>query len=321
MVVDRQKWGHESGAFTPLRSAVWVRMQPLWEDAASLSTARAALIAWYEQHHRRFPWRETTDAYPILVSEVMSQQTQLERVEPAFRAFLQRWPAVEDLARSSTDAVVRFWTTHALGYNRRARYLHAAAGQIVEEFDGVVPPDPAVLQTLPGVGPYTASAVAAFAYNTTTAVLDTNVRRVLHRVAPPADDRDDAAVAEQLLPPGAARVWNNAMMELGSQACTPTPRCDAADCPWRRWCHAYQTGDFSTPATPGQPTFEGSRRQLRGQIVNILATEGALRAAELMTALRERDLGQLDPERLDAALSSLEDDGLLRRVDGRYHVA
>jgi A/G-specific DNA-adenine glycosylase (EC 3.2.2.-) len=153
MVVDRQKWGHESGAFTPLRSAVWVRMQPLWEDAASLSTARAALIAWYEQHHRRFPWRETTDAYPILVSEVMSQQTQLERVEPAFRAFLQRWPAVEDLARSSTDAVVRFWTTHALGYNRRARYLHAAAGQIVEEFDGVVPPDPAVLQTLPGWGP------------------------------------------------------------------------------------------------------------------------------------------------------------------------
>jgi hypothetical protein len=92
-------------------------------------------------------------------------------------------------------------------------------------------------------------------------------------------------------------------------------------CPWRPWCHAYQTGDFSTPATPGQPTFEGSRRQLRGQIVNILATEGALRAAELMTALRERDLGQLDPERLDAALSSLEDDGLLRRVDGRYHVA
>ena len=296
-------------------------MQPPWADPDILAAMRDGLLAWYEEHHRAFPWRETTDPYPILVCEVMSQQTQLDRVEPAYEAFLHRWPTVGDLAASSTDAVVRFWITHALGYNRRARFLHAAAVQIIEEFDGVVPRDPGRLQSLPGVGPYTASAVAAFAYNAPAAVLDTNVRRVLHRLGPPDPARDDAAVADRLLPPGAARAWNNAVMELGSQACAPTPRCDAAACPLRQWCHAYQTGDFSTPATPAQPTFEGSRRQLRGQIVNILATEGPQAAAALRAALRDRDLEPADDRRLDAALASLERDALIQRVDDRYRVS
>jgi A/G-specific adenine glycosylase len=296
-------------------------MQPPWEDPDVRSDARTALITWYEEHQRAFPWRETTDPYPILICEVMSQQTQLSRVEPAYEAFLRRWPTIADLAASSTDAVVRFWTTHALGYNRRARYLHAAAQQILEEFDGAVPSDPQTLQTLPGVGPYTASAVAAFAYNTQTAVLDTNVRRVLHRLGPPDPDRDEAAVAEQLLPAGHARVWNNAIMELGSQVCTPTPRCEVAACPLRHWCHAYRTGDFSTPSTPSQPTFAGSRRQLRGQIVNILATEGPTSRSELRVALRARDIDTPDEGRMEEALASLQDDRLIRRVGGRYQVS
>ncbi len=298
-----------------------LEMQPLWQDDDTLVAARASLIDWYEAHHRSFPWRATSDPYHILVSEVMSQQTQLSRVEGAYHAFLDRWPTLGRLAATPSEEVVGFWTRHSLGYNRRARYLHAAAAQILGEFDGVIPRDPESLQDLPGVGPYTANAVASFAYNTPAAVVDTNVRRVLHRLGPPAPDRDDDAVADRLMPSTAAGLWNNAIMELGSQACTPTPRCDEAGCPLRQWCHAYQTGDFSTPKTPQQPSFEGSRRQLRGQIVNILATEGAMTVQAVRAALHARDIEHPDPDRVTSALDSLVEDHLIRQADGVFEVA
>jgi A/G-specific DNA-adenine glycosylase (EC 3.2.2.-) len=307
--------------FTSSCRALQLTMQPLWQDDDTIVAARESLIDWYEGHHRSLPWRATSDPYHILVSEVMSQQTQLSRVEGAYHAFLDRWPTLERLATTPTDEVVGFWTRHSLGYNRRARYLHAAAAQIIAEFDGVVPRDPERLQQLPGVGPYTANAVASFAYNTPAAVLDTNVRRVLHRLGPPASDRDDATVADRLMPSTAAGVWNNAIMELGSQVCTPTPRCDGVGCPLRQWCHAYQTGDFSTPKTPQQPSFEGSRRQLRGQIVNILATEGAMPVQAVRAALRARGIEHPDPDRLASALDSLVEDHLIRQVDGAFEVA
>src|SRR5699024_7703366 len=145
-----------------------------------------------------------------------------------------RWPAVESLADADRSDVVSFWSAHSLGYNNRARYLHEAAGQIIEAFDGEFPKSPAELQELQGVGLYTANAVASFAFNEGNAVVDTNVKRVLYRAfGIPDDEAAFEEAAAELMPAGESRVWNNAIMELGGVACTKTPNCDAAECPWR----------------------------------------------------------------------------------------
>ncbi|MFB6110907.1 MAG: A/G-specific adenine glycosylase [Halobacteriaceae archaeon] len=282
-------------------------------DTASF---RRALLAWYESDHRTFPWRETTDPYPILVSEVMSQQTQLDRIVEPWEAFLDRWPTVEALAVADRSAVVSFWTSHSLGYNNRARYLHEAAQQILEEFDGEFPSDPDALEELMGVGPYTADAVASFAFNAGDAVVDTNVERVLYRVfesVRTADDPDYGAVANAVMPDGESRRWNNAIMELGGVACTKTPACDSAGCPWREWCHAYQTGDFTAPDVPEQPSFDGSRRQFRGRAIAALSDAEALTLDELGPRVRVdyHPDGQYGRTWLRELLDDLAADGLV----------
>jgi len=283
-----------------------------------VETIRAALVAWYREDHRAFPWRETTDAYAILVSEVMSQQTQLDRVETAWRAFLEEWPTVEDLARAERADVVAFWSDHALGYNNRARYLHEAAGQVVTDYGGEFPRDPSTLQDLMGVGPYTANAVASFAFDDGDAVVDTNVKRVLYRAfCVEDDDREFERVAAALMPPGESRVWNNAIMELGGVACGKTPRCDEGACPWRGWCHAYESGDFAAPDVPTQPTFEGSRRQMRGRVVRVLGSHDELALDDLGPRVRVDYTpdGEHGREWLRGLLADLEDDGLVERDD------
>jgi len=277
---------------------------------------REALLSWYRDDHRDFPWRETDDAYEILVSEVMSQQTQLGRVVDAWHDFLDRWPTVEALADADRAEVVGFWTEHSLGYNNRARYLQEAAQQVVSEYDGQFPEDPEELQELMGVGPYTANAVASFAFNNGDAVVDTNVKRVLYRAFAEIHNSDDPQyeeVANALMPDGQSRVWNNAIMELGGVACQKTPRCDEEGCPWREWCHAYQTGDFTAPDVRTQPEFEGSRRQFRGRIVRTLGEYDELELDELGPKIRvdyapDGDHGRTWLRRL---LSDLADDGLI----------
>ncbi|WP_459988065.1 HhH-GPD family protein, partial [Natrinema sp. JCM 9743] len=143
-----------------------------WTLPDDPGAVREALIEWYEADHRDFPWRRTDDPYEILVSEVMSQQTQLGRVVPAWEAFLEHWPTTADLADADRAAVVGFWTDHSLGYNNRAKYLHEAAQQVEDEYGGDFPETPAELQELMGVGPYTANAVASFAFNDGDAVVD-----------------------------------------------------------------------------------------------------------------------------------------------------
>ncbi|EMA49650.1 A/G-specific adenine glycosylase [Halococcus thailandensis] len=288
------------------------------ESAFSLpddpDTVRRALVEWYEADHRGFPWRETTDPYEILVSEVMSQQTQLERVVEAFDGFVERWPDAERLAAADRSAVVGFWSDHSLGYNNRARYLHEAAGQVTTEFDGEFPETPDELQELQGVGPYTANAVASFAFNNGNAVVDTNVKRVLHRAFDVPDDDDIFAdAAGELMPAGESRTWNNAIMELGGVACTKTPACDDAECPWRAWCDAYATGDFSAPDVPTQSPFEGSRRQFRGRVVRILGEYDELALPELGPRVRVDYTadGEHGREWLRELLADLEDDGLV----------
>jgi len=277
-----------------------------------LAGVRTALIEWYEADHREHPWRETDDPYAILVSEIMSQQTQLARVVDAWEEFLDRWPTVDSLADAARGDVVSFWSSHSLGYNNRAKYLHEAAGQIVDDYDGEFPDTPAELEELMGVGPYTANAVASFAFNNGDAVVDTNVKRVLYRAFGIPDD-DDAfeTVASDLMPDGESRVWNNAIMELGGVACGKTPRCDVAGCPWREWCHAYETGDFTAPDVPSQPSFEGSRRQFRGRVIETLGKYDELELSELGPRIRVDYGGDTGREWLRELVADLADDGLV----------
>lgn len=290
------------------------------EDTAPIDdrdALRESLLEWYDANARDFPWRDTTDPYAILVAEVMSQQTQLDRIRDPWRAFVDRWPTVHDLAGADRSDVIGFWTNHRLGYNTRARYLHETATRIVEEHSGVFPSAPDELQTLPGVGPYTANAVASFAFNTGRAVVDTNVKRVLYRVFPEigsADDPSYDAAANALMPSGQSRAWNNAIMELGAVACQPTPQCEKAQCPWRRWCHAYTTGDFTAPDTPSQSTYEGSRRQFRGRIIRALQNHRELSLHDLgPLILADYDpSSENDREWLAGLVRDLEDDGLIQ---------
>ena len=283
-----------------------------------LEPAREALLSWYRVDHRSFPWRETTDPYEILVSEVMSQQTQLSRVVTAWTAFLEQWPTVADLADDSRAEVVGFWTDHSLGYNNRAKYLHEAACQVVTEFDGQFPSDPETLQELMGVGPYTANAVASFAFNNGNAVVDTNVKRVLYRAfGVPDDDTAFETAANRLMPAGESRDWNNAIMELGGVTCGRRPRCDEGDCPWREWCQAYASGDFTAPDVPEQPSFEGSRRQMRGRVVGALREHGELEFDELGPLVRVDYVpdGTYGREWLRGLVEDLADDGLVSLED------
>ena len=281
-----------------------------------LDVIRNALIEWYEDDHRAYPWRETTDPYAILVSEVMSQQTQLDRVVDAWADFLDRWPAVDDLAAADRADVVAFWSAHSLGYNNRAKYLHEAATQVVSEYGGEFPKSPDELTELMGVGPYTANAVTSFAFNNGDAVVDTNVKRVLYRAfSIPDEDAAFEEAASELMPEGESRVWNNAIMELGGVACEKTPACDGAGCPWREWCDAYETGDFTAPDVPAQPSFEGSRRQMRGHVIRALKKYDSLPIDDLGPKVRvdyapESD-GEANREWLRGLLEDLTDDGLV----------
>jgi A/G-specific adenine glycosylase len=279
-----------------------------------VDAVRSALVEWYEDDHREYPWRRTDDAYGILVSEVMSQQTQLDRVVAAWRDFLEEWPTVEDLAAADRADVVGFWTDHSLGYNNRAKYLHEAARQVTEDHGGEFPQTPDGLRELMGVGPYTANAVASFAFDNGDAVVDTNVKRVLYRAFDvPDDDATFEAVASELMVEGESRVWNNAVMELGGVACGKSPRCDAEGCPWREWCRAYETGDFTAPDVPTQPAFEGSRRQMRGRVISTLKEFDELPLDDLGPRVRVDYApdGEFGREWLRGLVGDLVDDGLV----------
>ncbi|MFW5965417.1 MAG: A/G-specific adenine glycosylase [Halodesulfurarchaeum sp.] len=288
-------------------------------EETALPAVRSALLEWFAENQRSFPWRESEDPYEILVSEVMSQQTQLDRIVEPWRTFVERWPSPAALASADRAAVISFWTDHRLGYNNRARYLHEASERIVEEFGGELPADPAALRTLPGVGPYTSTAVAAFAFEIPGAVVDTNVKRVLYRAFDVPDDRAAfESAAEGLLRRNAVADWNNAIMELGALVCGRTPACEAAACPWKRWCQAYRTGDFTAPDVPSQPAFDGSRRQKRGRVLRALSEHGTLSIDALGVRVRvDFEPGEEgDREWLEALLADLETDGLVTVTEG-----
>ena len=283
-----------------------------------LDRVREALTSWYETDHREYPWRKTDDPYEILVSEVMSQQTQLDRVDEAWVGFVDEWPTAAALADADRADVVGFWTGHSLGYNNRAKYLHRAAEQVVTEFGGEFPDTPEELQSLMGVGPYTANAVASFAFNNGDAVVDTNVKRVLYRAfGVPDSETAFEETAQALLPDGESRVWNNAIMELGGVACGKVPDCDEAACPWREWCRAYESGDFTAPDVLTQPSFDGSHRQFRGRVVRTLSKHGELSLDELGPRIRidYAPDGNHGRDWLRELLNDLSSDGLVELLE------
>ncbi|MGQ9480404.1 MAG: A/G-specific adenine glycosylase, partial [Chloroflexus sp.] len=185
-----------------------------------LAALRSALLEWFAGNARDLPWRRTRDPYAIMVAEIMLQQTQVDRVIPKYHAFLATFPTLTALASAPTAEVIRVWA--GLGYNRRAVNLQRAAQIIVEQYGGKVPDSVTVLRTLPGIGPYTAGAIACFAFEQDVVFLDTNIRRVVRRLCVASDQLSspsDAALltyAETLLPAGQGWVWNQAIMELGA---------------------------------------------------------------------------------------------------------
>jgi A/G-specific adenine glycosylase len=256
-------------------------------------TGRAeVLLGWYERVRRPLPWRATTDPYALLVSEVMLQQTQAARVVPYYEAFLTRFPDPAALAAAPARDVLAAWS--GLGYNRRALALQAAARVVAERG---WPDD---LTELPGVGPYTAAAVASFGFGAQRAAVDVNVRRVIERWDGRRNTpRPLAERAAALLPPGRAAAWNQAMMELGATVCTArAPRCGA--CPVAAWCASAHAPEAApAPVRKRRERFEETDRYARGRIVAALLAGAAL--------------PPLEPERLERALDGLARDGLIVR--------
>lgn len=268
------------------------------------------LLGWYDRHRRDLPWRAPgIGAWPVLVSEVMLQQTPVARVLPVYRRWLRRWPTAGALAAEPAGEAIRAWDR--LGYPRRALRLHAAASVIARDHGGRVPTDHDQLRALPGIGDYTAAAVSAFAAGGRHPVLDTNVRRVLARVldgqAQPAASIGVAerARARALLPADgvtAAR-WSVAVMELGALVCTArSPHCDA--CPLATRCRWLAAGQpVSAPVRQPQP-WAGTDRQVRGLLV------AALRASHLPVAADQLAATWPDSSQRARALAGLLADGL-----------
>lgn len=286
----------------------------------STTTTTDAVLSWYDGNARDLPWRRPdTSAWAVLVSEIMLQQTPVTRVEPAYHAWLERWPTPAALAAASPGEAVRQWSN--LGYPRRALRLHAAATRIVERHGGEVPARYQALRELPGVGSYTAAAVASFAYGRPHAVVDTNVRRVLARAwggsaSPPRTaTAAETKLAESLLPLDATRAtrWSVAVMELGALVCTArSPKC--GDCPLASGCAWLLAGaPDPTGVQPRGQRYAGTDRQVRGRLLDVLrASEEAVPAQRLAAAWDE-------PAQRERALAALVADGLVRPLpDGRY---
>ncbi|GCE24598.1 (Fe-S)-cluster assembly protein [Dictyobacter alpinus] len=250
-----------------------------------------SLLAWYAQEQRALPWRMTSDPYAILVSEVMLQQTQVDRVLPKYQQFLAAFPTLEVLAKAPTAAVIDAWVP--LGYNRRAISLQSIARQVLAEYDGRIPDTIEELLKLKGIGRYTAGAIACFAYHQQVATVDTNIRRVLHRVflglehpEPKINDAQMLLLAEQVLPDGQAYNWHQALMDMGATICNSSnPLC--GKCPLQESCGAYaEMSQYSLfpsgtvlrqlrkvaekkPRYQAQP-FTSTNRYFRGRIVDLL---------------------------------------------------
>jgi A/G-specific adenine glycosylase len=271
-----------------------------------------ALLSWSARTRRDLPWRHTRDPWAILVSEVMLQQTQVARVVPKYRAFLERFPSAAACAASPVADVVRQWM--GLGYNRRALNLHRTAVAVVDRHGGAFPDDLDALMALPGIGPYTARAVLTFAFGRDVGIVESNTGRVLARLAgAPLTLTAAQRFADELVPDGEGWAWNQAMIDLGATVCLRhTPKC--AECPVAAHCRWHGGPDPAAPAHK-QSTFAGSDRQGRGRLVDAMRV-APVPVDDIPSAAGWPD----DPARAHRVAATLLADGLAVEVDGELRL-
>jgi len=261
---------------------------------------QTTILRYYEEHGRSFPWRVTDDPYAILVSEFMLQQTQTERVTEKYNRWLEVFPTAGDLAAAPLIQVLECWV--GLGYNRRANFLHQCAKSIVADYGGIVPEDPAVLQTLSGIGPYTAAAISTFAYNRPNVFIETNIRAVFifffFKDKTDISDRDIFPVIEAALYKENPRLWYYALMDYGAELKKKVVN------PNRKSKHYTK-----------QSKFEGSVRQVRGALVRSLTAQTVQSYEQLY------DNAHADKELFDKALAALLKEGLVAEKEETYCIS
>jgi A/G-specific adenine glycosylase len=290
-------------------------------DEAQLAEVRELVLAWFARSGRDLPWRRTRDPYQVLVAEVLAQQTQAERAAEAFPRFLARFPDPSALASATPAEVLRAW--QGLGYNRRALALRACAVVVVAR--GGWPDTVEELAALPGIGPYTARAVACFALGQDVAPVDTNVARVLARSLAGADPSQLTPAARQrladtALPTGRAWAWSSALMDVGSAHCRPRPRCQG--CPLALRCRWLALGAAAPAARPRTVArFSTSDRRWRGAVVRVLAAAPDGLDETALTNAVDAAAAERPPGWFHALLARLEAEGLIARAsDGRLHL-
>ena len=271
------------------------------------------LSVWYRRNARPFPWRKTSDPYRILVSEIMAQQTRIDRVEARYPVFLKEFPGLGALAGAPRSAVVRAW--RGMGYNSRAIRLHELAQRIGNSPTGKLPETPEELLGLPGIGPYTAHAIACFAFGRRVPIVDTNIRRIIERLSGRRLKEPDLwSTAELLLPPRKFNEWNQALMDLGALVCTAnSPSCGA--CPFAPECRsAFSVRKSKSRRPKSEPGRNGiPNRIYRGRIVEALRDHPRGQSVRLKPLASKIGIpitaGNL--EWLTALLTRLEKDGLV----------
>lgn len=291
-------------------------------QADEIATFQRTLLGWWDVNARDLPWRRTRDPYRVLAAEVMLQQTQVDRVIPYYHAWLEAFPDVYALSEAPTAEVIRLWK--GLGYNRRAVNLQRAATAIVDRA-GSFPSCVDELRALPGVGPYTAGAIACFAFEQDVAFIDTNMRRVLHRVLVGSDipsrqlsDKAIVTLAERVLPESEGWRWNQALIEFGALQCTSrTPACVV--CPMQRQCRAFpailgklreQTGTRRKAEGASVP-FQQTSRYFRGRIVDVLREQrDDAMPLDVLGPMVKPDFVEADVAWLTELVVGLERDGL-----------
>ena len=296
-------------------------------DPTTVAFLHTKLPHWYRKNFRKLPWRETSDPYKILVSEIMLQQTPVRRVEPKFRRLIKTYSTFRSLARASRADVVRAW--QGMGHNNRAVRLRDLARIVVEEHDGRLPAEVVQLEKLPGIGRYTARAIVCFAHGRRVPVVDVNVRRVLSRIfwkmKTTLDRKADNAIwqlAEQILPRN-AHEWNQALMELGATICTARkPRCE--NCPMRAVCSSHMLYATRLPETTHhshrkkrEPMHAGvPQRFWRGRIVEALRGvdgTGFLSLTHLGKTIKP-DFSKRELPWLERVVDGLVHDGVIERI-------
>ena len=276
----------------------------------NIQEIQQTIIQWYKQYGRQLPWRQTTNPYRILVSEMMLQQTQVDRVIPKYYAFLEKFPTVASLADAQTADVLKMWS--GLGYNRRALYLQKCAQTIKQKHNGNFPETTEELLALPGLGKYTAAAVQSFANNKDVVVIDVNIERIFKRIFYGKVESAEA-IAQHILPKNESRNWHNALMDVGALFCSAkNPKCDF--CPAKNMCAASNNKERieATWKKKKVVPFKDSDRIVRGTILKFLTTKNGQEQDQIYKQLIEQDIKR-EKEKFEEIIVELEKDGLIKK--------